>query len=36
MDRLPTVAFARPAGGLDYVGVKNVYGAELAVGHLSE
>jgi LacI family transcriptional regulator len=34
MDRLPTVAFARPAGGLDYVGVNNVYGAELAVDHL--
>jgi LacI family transcriptional regulator len=32
--RLPTVAFARPAGGLDYVGVNNVYGAELAVDHL--
>jgi LacI family transcriptional regulator len=34
MGRLPTVAFARPAGGLDYVGVNNVYGAELAVDHL--
>jgi LacI family transcriptional regulator len=34
IDRLPTVAFARPAGGLDYVGVNNVYGAELAVDHL--
>jgi LacI family transcriptional regulator len=32
--RLPTVAFARPAGGLDYVGVNNIYGAELAVDHL--
>ena len=32
--RLPTVAFARPAGGLDYVGLNNVYGAELAVDHL--
>ena len=32
--RLPTVAFARPAGGLDYVGVNNTYGAELAVDHL--
>jgi LacI family transcriptional regulator len=32
--RLPAVAFARPAGGLDYVGVNNVYGAELAVDHL--
>jgi LacI family transcriptional regulator len=34
MGRLPTVAFARPAGGLDYVGVNNVYCAELAVDHL--
>jgi LacI family transcriptional regulator len=34
MGRLPTVSFARPAGGLDYVGVNNVYGAELAVDHL--
>ena len=32
--RLPTVAFARPAEGLDYVGVNNVYGAELAVDYL--
>ncbi|HEV3210053.1 MAG TPA: substrate-binding domain-containing protein [Chthoniobacterales bacterium] len=36
MGRLPTVAFARPAGGLDYVGVNNVYGTELAVDHLYE
>jgi len=36
MGGLPTVAFARPAGGLDYVGVNNVYGAELAVDHLYE
>jgi LacI family transcriptional regulator len=34
MGRLPTVSFARPAGGLDYVGVNNAYGAELAVDHL--
>jgi LacI family transcriptional regulator len=34
MGRLPTVAFARPASGLDYVGVNNAYGAELAVDHL--
>jgi LacI family transcriptional regulator len=34
MGHLPTVAFARPAGGLDYVGVDNACGAELAVDHL--
>jgi len=31
---LPTVAFARPLDGLDYVGVNNICGAELAVDHL--
>jgi LacI family transcriptional regulator len=31
---LPTVAFARPVAGLDYVGVNNVSAAELAVDHL--
>jgi LacI family transcriptional regulator len=30
----PTVAFARPVDGLDYVGVNNGYGAELAVDYL--
>jgi LacI family transcriptional regulator len=34
MSPLPTVAFARPVDGLDYVGVNNAYGAELAVDHL--
>jgi LacI family transcriptional regulator len=34
MGSLPTVAFARPLEGLDYVGVDNVYGAEIAVDHL--
>jgi LacI family transcriptional regulator len=34
MGTLPTVAFARPVDGLDYVGVDNVCGAELAVDHL--
>src|SRR5262249_8886127 len=33
MGALPTVAFARPVDGLDYVGVDNVCGAELAVDH---
>jgi len=33
---LPTVAFARPVDGLDYVGVNNVCGAELAVDHLCQ
>ena len=32
--RLPIVAFARRASGLDYVGVDNVQGAQLAVEHL--
>ena len=32
--RLPIVAFARRAPGLDYVGVDNVLGAQLAVEHL--
>jgi LacI family transcriptional regulator len=31
---MPTVAFARPVDGLDYVGVDNIFGAELAVDHL--
>ncbi|HEY0791830.1 MAG TPA: LacI family DNA-binding transcriptional regulator [Chthoniobacterales bacterium] len=30
----PAVAFARRVPGLDYVGVDNAYGAELAIGHL--
>jgi len=34
MRALATVAFARPVDGLDYVGVDNVGGAELAVDHL--
>jgi LacI family transcriptional regulator len=34
MGPLPTVAFARPVDGLDYVGVNNAGGAELAVDHL--
>src|SRR6516164_1004404 len=34
MGALPTVAFARPVDGLDYVGVNNVSAAELAVDHL--
>jgi LacI family transcriptional regulator len=34
MGALATVAFARPVDGLDYVGVDNVGGAELAVDHL--
>ena len=34
MGTLPTVAFARPIDGLDYVGVDNVCGAESAVDHL--
>jgi LacI family transcriptional regulator len=32
--RLPTVAFARRAPGLDYAGVDNAQGAQLAVEHL--
>jgi LacI family transcriptional regulator len=32
--RLPIVAFARRAAGLDYVGVDNIQGAQLAVEHL--
>jgi LacI family transcriptional regulator len=32
--RLPIVAFARRASGVDYVGVDNVQGAQLAVEHL--
>jgi LacI family transcriptional regulator len=32
--RLPIVAFARRAAGLDYVGIDNVQGAQLAVEHL--
>ena len=32
--RLPIVAFARRAPGLDYVGVDNAHGAQLAVEHL--
>ena len=32
--RLPIVAFARRVSGLDYVGVDNVLGAQLAVDHL--
>jgi LacI family transcriptional regulator len=33
-DLLPVVAFARRAPGLDYAGVDNAHGAQLAVGHL--
>jgi LacI family transcriptional regulator len=36
MGTLPTVAFARPVDGLDYVGVNNVCAAELAVDHLCQ
>jgi LacI family transcriptional regulator len=34
MGSLPTVAFARPVDGLDFVGVNNAAGAGLAVDHL--
>ena len=33
-DRLPMVAFARRVPGLDYAGVDNAHGAQLAVEHL--
>lgn len=31
---IPTVAFARPVPGLDYAGINNAHGTELAVKHL--
>jgi LacI family transcriptional regulator len=35
-DRLPTVAFARRIDGLDYAGVDNAQGSQLAIEHLCQ